>query len=60
MPKSGPQPSTIRRGQAKGLLRYGRVEDTIGVREQLDADFQLLIDEYGDVARGSSTYGVLV
>ncbi len=41
-------------------LRYGRAEDPIELREQLDTDFQLLIDEYGDVIRGSSTYSVLV
>jgi hypothetical protein len=49
-------------GQAwykKAFMRYGQVEDTPETREEIEADLELLVEEYADVPRGTSTYGVM-
>ena len=45
--------------EKSNLLRRGSLEDTPETRGALEADLQLLIDDYGDVPKASATYGVL-
>ena len=40
------------------LLRRGRLEDVPENREAVEADLQLLIDEYGDIPLAGKSYGV--
>lgn len=43
----------------KSRLRYGRIEDTVAAKAEIEANLNLLIEEYGDTPKGSTTFGVL-
>ncbi|NNM03851.1 MAG: hypothetical protein HKO65_02010 [Gemmatimonadetes bacterium] len=43
----------------KRYMRYGMVEDAPETREQVEADLNLLMEEYADLPTGGSTYGVM-
>jgi hypothetical protein len=41
------------------LLKRDRLDDSLNARAEVEADLRLLMDEYGDIPKGGSTYGIL-